>query len=69
MVFSLGRRAVVAVSKVFYVLLTWRLVEETRELRRVETEPQVSVCARTVPPGRSHQDLVIVNIGRGPAPA
>src|SRR2546428_401026 len=59
--------AVVAVSTVCYVLLTWNLVEETRELRRLETEPQVSVYAEPSPRAFIFFDLVIANIGRGPA--
>lgn len=58
---------VVAVSTVCYVLLTWRLVEEQRTLRRAETEPQVSVYAEISPRAFTIFDLVIANIGRGPA--
>lgn len=58
---------VVAVSTVCYVVLTWRLVEEQRALRRAETEPQVSVYVENSPRAFIIFDLVIANIGRGPA--
>ena len=59
---------VVAGSTVAYVLLTWRLVSETRRLREVQTEPKVSVrlgLAERI--GHGGLELVIRNEGQGPA--
>ncbi len=59
---------VVAVSTVAYALLTWRLVSETSQLRKAQTEPHVSVrveIAELV--GHGGLELVIRNEGQGPA--
>ena len=60
---------VVAVSTVIYAFLTWRLVSETRRMRRAQTEPRVSVHVElneTSGDG-SRMDLMIQNVGQGPA--
>ena len=60
---------VVAVSTVFYAILTWKLVSETRRMRRAQTEPRVSVHVElneTSGDGR-RMDLMIQNVGQGPA--
>ena len=59
---------VVAGSTVAYVILTWKLVTETRRMREVQTEPKVSVrleLAEHVSNGG--MELVIANEGQGPA--
>ena len=59
---------VVAASTVAYVVLTYRLVSETRRLREVQTEPRVSMrleLAQQV--GFGGLELVIRNEGQGPA--
>ena len=55
---------VVAVSTVFYVVLTWRLVSETRRMRKAQTEPRVSL---RVEPAFHGMELVIRNEGQGTA--
>ena len=58
----------VAASTVVYAVLTWRLVSETRSLRKAQTDPQLSVSVesdRGDPNGRV--DLVIRNHGGGAA--
>lgn len=59
--------AVVAGATVVYAVLTSRLVRETRDLRRAQTEPQVEVFMRMRDEWVSLIDLVIKNIGLGPA--
>lgn len=60
--------AVVALSTVAYVVLTWQLVSETRQLRRVQTEPRVSVRLELADRARhGAMELVIRNEGQGPA--
>ena len=59
---------VVAVSTVAYAVLTWRLVSETSQLRKAQTEPRVSVrveIAEMV--GHGGLELVVRNEGQGPA--
>ncbi|MFL5804790.1 MAG: hypothetical protein ACJ8CR_23980, partial [Roseiflexaceae bacterium] len=56
---------VVALSTVFYVLLTRRLVLETIKLRRAGTEPDIAVYLERRE--RGSIDMVIRNIGSGPA--
>ena len=58
--------AIVTVSTVCYVILTCRLVSETRRLREVQTEPRVSVQIEPDNASRGYQ-LVIRNAGQGPA--
>jgi hypothetical protein len=59
--------AVVAVATVFYVRLTRALVAETRRMRKVQTEPQVTVRVESSEKWISMAMLVIENIGGGPA--
>ncbi len=56
---------VVTLSTVFYVLLTRTLVVETRKLREAGTEPDIAVYLDRRE--RRHIDMVIRNIGSGPA--
>ena len=58
----------VAASTVAYVVLTWRLVSETRRLREVQTEPRVSVRIELAEgAGHGAMELVVRNEGQGPA--
>jgi hypothetical protein len=56
---------VVALSTVFYVVLTRRLVLETIKLRRAGTEPDIAIYLERRE--RHNIDMVIRNIGSGPA--
>ena len=59
---------VVAGSTVAYALLTRQLVSETRRLRKVQTEPRVSVSAELAQGvGHGALELVVRNEGQGPA--
>jgi hypothetical protein len=59
--------AVVAIATAVYAVLTARLVRETRDLRRAQTEPRIEIFARMRDEWVSLIDLVIKNIGLGPA--
>lgn len=59
--------AVVAISTIFYVLLTERLVSETKEMREAQTEPRISISIRPRDEWINLIDLIIQNIGPGPA--
>lgn len=59
--------AVVAVATIVYAILTWRLVSETRKMREAQTEPKVSVTIQPREEWINFIDMVIQNIGLGPA--
>ncbi len=58
---------VVAVSTVFYAGLTWKLVSETRTLRKAQTDPRVSVRVQANHTGHPGYELIIRNDGQGVA--
>lgn len=58
----------VAISTIVYAFLTWKLVSETKKLRRVQTEPRVSVYVElNEQVGNGQMDLVFENEGSGHA--
>lgn len=57
----------VALSTVVYAALTWKLVAETRKMREAQTEPRVSVFVEFNDQFFAGVDLVIRNVGQGPA--
>ena len=57
----------VAFSTVVYVVFTGLLMWETRKLRRVQTEPRVTVRVDDGRPGQFGYDLVVSNEGAGAA--
>ncbi|MDH4129586.1 MAG: hypothetical protein OEV44_12575 [Spirochaetota bacterium] len=57
----------VAVSTVVYACLTWKLVSETRRLRKVQTEPNVFINLQLRENNINFVDLIIQNIGNGNA--
>jgi hypothetical protein len=59
--------AVVAIATVVYAILTWRLTLETRKMREAQTEPKVSVIIQPKKEWIGLIDLLIQNIGLGPA--
>lgn len=65
--FNLLFSAVVAVATVVYAVLTARLVRETERLRAAATEPALEVTYRSNDEAMSLLDIVIKNIGSGPA--
>lgn len=58
---------IVALSTVVYALLTWSLVSETKRMRKAQTDPFVSVISEPGEQWINLIDLVIKNIGLGPA--
>lgn len=58
---------VVAVSTVIYVALTWKLVNETRVIRKANSAPHVAVYLRPSENWVNIFDVVIENHGAGPA--
>ncbi|HKL43368.1 MAG TPA: hypothetical protein VJ962_12375 [Clostridia bacterium] len=66
-VISLIFSGVVAASTVVYSILTSKLVSETIKMRKVETEPELSVIIQPREEFISFIDLIIKNIGNGPA--
>lgn len=58
---------IVALSTVFYVLLTRKLVSETRKMRKVQTEPNIFVSLHSKEEWIGLIDLEIQNIGLGAA--
>ena len=57
----------VALSTLVYAVLTWKLVTETRKMREAQTEPKVSVFVELNDQFFAGVDLVIWNVGQGPA--
>ncbi|MEE9282982.1 MAG: hypothetical protein V3U49_02775 [Nitrososphaerales archaeon] len=58
---------VAGLATAVYAGLTWRLVTETRRLREAQTEPKISVIYQPREEWINFIDLVIQNIGLGPA--
>ena len=59
--------AVVAIATGVYAILTWRLVSETRKMREAQTEPKVSAIIQPKEEWLNFIDLVVQNVGLGPA--
>lgn len=57
----------VSIATIVYAVLTWRLVSETRQMRKAQTEPNVSVIVQPKESRIYFLDIVIQNIGLGPA--
>src|SRR5690242_11750012 len=51
----------------YYAFLTWRLVQENRELREEHSRPQVAITTSLHEAHINIVHLVIENIGHGPA--
>ncbi|PXV70123.1 hypothetical protein C8C78_101120 [Halanaerobium congolense] len=66
-VIALFFSGVVAISTVVYSVLTSKLVSETIKMREVETEPDISVIVQPRKEFINFIDLIIENIGNGPA--
>ena len=58
---------VVSIATIVYAILTWQLVSETRQMRKAQTEPRVSVIVQPKEDWIGFLDIVIQNIGLGPA--
>jgi hypothetical protein len=66
-VFTLFFTAVVALATVAYVVLTRQLVNETIELRKNQTSPQLSISILPRNPEVWIIDMIIENVGNGAA--
>jgi hypothetical protein len=58
---------VVTVATVIYAWLTAKLVQETRQMRQVQTEPRIQVTYRVSDHWINFLDISVRNIGLGPA--
>ncbi|MBI2101854.1 hypothetical protein HYT53_04565 [Candidatus Woesearchaeota archaeon] len=59
--------SVVALSSLTYSILTWRLVDETRQMRESQRVPNISIIIQPREEWINFIDMVIRNIGTGPA--
>lgn len=59
--------AIVAIATAVYAFLTWKLFSETKKMREAQTEPKVSIVIQPRKEWISLIDMVIQNIGLGPA--
>lgn len=66
-ILTLTFSGVVSIATIVYAVLTWRLVSETRQMRKAQTEPKVSVIVQPKEDRIYFLDIVIQNIGLGPA--
>jgi hypothetical protein len=57
----------VTISTVVYAILTWRLASETIKMRKAQTEPKISIYLQPCQASFHFFDLVVKNIGAGPA--
>lgn len=57
----------VAVSTIVYAFLTWKLVSETQRMRKVHTEPRLSIRVELDHTGHRGYELLIGNEGQGVA--
>ena len=58
---------IVALSTVVYAFLTASLTRETKKMRKSQTEPKISVYLQRNPVAMGFFDLIVKNIGLGPA--
>lgn len=59
--------AVVTLATAIYAVLTWILVSETRQMRKVQTEPRIQITIDALDIAIHLVRLKIKNIGQGPA--
>ncbi|MCX6565112.1 MAG: hypothetical protein NTW38_01595 [Candidatus Aminicenantes bacterium] len=58
---------VLAAISGIYAFLTWKMVKETKRMREIQSEPQISIFYKSKDEYINLIDLVIKNIGPGPA--
>ena len=58
---------ILAIITGIYAYLTWRMVKETKRMREIQSEPNISIFYRSKEEYISLIDIVIKNIGQGPA--
>jgi len=58
---------VLAVITGIYAFLTWRMVKETKRMREIQSEPNISIYFKSKEEYIGLIDLIIENIGQGPA--
>ena len=59
--------AIVSIATVVYAILTWKLVAETRKMRKAQTDPKISVTIQSREEWLSLITMMVKNIGLGPA--
>ena len=66
-ILSICIAAILAITTIAYALITNRMLIETRRLRESQTEPNIFITVEPNERARSFLNLVIQNIGQGPA--
>jgi hypothetical protein len=59
--------AVVAISTVFYAIMAWGLISETRRMREAQIEPKIEITIKSLDFAADIVRLHVRNIGPGPA--
>lgn len=58
---------VVGITTIVYARITWRMFSETKKMREVQTEPNISVSIISKEDHSYFKDIEIQNVGLGPA--
>ncbi|HPZ75289.1 MAG TPA: hypothetical protein PK723_05730 [Candidatus Pacearchaeota archaeon] len=65
--FSVLFSGLVALATVVYAVLTWKLVSETKKMRKVQTEPKICVFIQPREEYIGWIDMILINVGTGPS--
>lgn len=66
-ILSICITGILAITTIVYARITARMLDETRKLRELQTEPNVFITVEPIERARSLLNLVIQNIGQGEA--
>jgi hypothetical protein len=66
-ILSIGIGAILMITTIVYACITGRMLNETKKMRKSQTEPNVFITIEPVEQARSLLNLVIQNIGQGAA--
>jgi hypothetical protein len=66
-ILSIGIGAILAITTIVYARITSRMLNETRKMRESQTEPHVFINVQPMERARFILNMVIQNIGPGPA--
>ena len=64
---SIGIGAILTITTIVYALITARMLRETKKMRESQTEPHVFINVQPMERARFIKNMVIQNIGPGPA--
>jgi hypothetical protein len=64
---SIGIGAILTVTTIVYARITARMLGETKKMREAQTEPHIFITAQPADSARFIKNMVIQNIGPGPA--